>query len=361
MISLVVSATIVALIFGGFYYWARRQGLSATGQAAEDEHGERRISLLTEAVAYVGVILLLAGGAVAIGQRWNSIPSGGQVGVLAGAAVFFLLIGIVARRVRDPAMQRLAGVAWFVSVACAAGAVWLAWWKAYGSTGPVTVLVGGAVTVYSAVLWRVHRGALQNVALFAGLIVTILGIVDYAVDLANGHGGTGSAPAIAGVLPLWAFGLAWAWLGWRRYVEPVWVTIPCGVILALIVPSFAAAHGWGHVGYAIGIATAAAVMAASVPLRNVPLLALGALGMFGYVTSAATHYLQQSLGYPSALAIAGVLIIGLAILSARLMRAAHPPRPGRPDAEKPSQAAHPPQPTEPGAEEPSHPDLPKAS
>lgn len=361
MISLVVSAAIVALIFGGFYYWARRQGLSATGQAAEDEHGERRISLLTEAVAYVGVILLLAGGAVAIGQRWNSIPSGGQVGVLAGAAAFFLLIGIVARRVRDPAIQRLAGVVWFLSVACVAGAVWLAWWKAYGSTGPVTVLVGGAVTVYSAALWRVRRGALQNVALFAGLIVTILGIVDYAVDLANGHGGTGSAPAIAGVLPLWAFGLAWAWLGWRRYVEPVWVTIPCGVILALIVPAFAAAHGWGHAGYAIGIATAAAVMAASVPLRNVPLLALGALAMFGYVTSAATHYLQQSLGYPSALAIAGVLIIALAILSARLMRAAHPPRPGQPDAEQPSHGAHPPQPTEPGAEEPSHPDLPKAS
>ena len=66
------------------------------------------------------------------------------------------------------------------------------------------------------------------------------------------------------------------------------------------------------------IATAAAVMAASVPLRNVPLLALGALAMFGYVTSAAVRYLKQSLGYPSALAISGVLIIGLAVVSARL-------------------------------------------
>ena len=43
---------IVALIFGGFYYWARRQGLLTTGQAAEGEQGTRRISLLTEAVAY---------------------------------------------------------------------------------------------------------------------------------------------------------------------------------------------------------------------------------------------------------------------------------------------------------------------
>jgi hypothetical protein len=141
----------------------------------------------------------------------------------------------------------------------------------------------------------------------------------------------------------------------------VWVTIPCGVILALIVPSFAVAHGWRSVGFAIGIATAAAVMAASVPLRNVPLLALGALAMFGYVTSAAVRYLQQSLGYPAALAIAGVLIIGLAVVSARLGRAAHPPEPGQPGAERPSDVILPPEPAEPGADKPSHPDLPKAS
>jgi hypothetical protein len=361
MLSVIVPVVIVALIFGGFYYWARRQGLLTTGQAAEGEQGTRRISVLTEAVAYVGVILLLAGGAVAIGQRWTSIPSWGRVGVLAGAAVFFLLIGIVVRRVREPAIQRLAGVVWFLSVACVAGAVWLAWYNAYGSTGPVTVLVGLAVTLYSAALWLIRRGALQNVAVFAGLVVTILGIVDIGVDIVNGHGGTGSAPAIVGVLPLWAFGLAWAWLGWRRYVEPVWVTIPCGVILALIVPIFAVYHGWGHAGYAIGIATAAAVMAASGPLRNIPLLALGALAMFGYVTSAAVRYLHHSLGVPSALAITGVLIIGLAVVSARLGRAAHRPKPDQPGAEKPPGVILPPEPAEPGAEKPAHRDLPKAS
>jgi hypothetical protein len=59
-----------------------------------------------------------------------------------------------------------------------------------------------------------------------------------------------------------------------------------------------------------------------------------------------------------ALAITGVLIIGLAVVSARLMRAARPPEPG---AEKLSHAAPPPEPAEPGAEEPSHRDLPKAS
>ena len=101
-------------------------------------------------------------------------------------------------------------------------------------------------------------------------------------------------------------------------------------------------------GYAIGIATAAAVMAASVPLRNVPLLALGALAMFGYVTSAAVRYLHQSLGVPAALAITGVLIIGLAVVSARLMRAAHPPKPKQAGAEKPSHVTLPPKPKQAG-------------
>jgi hypothetical protein len=91
------------------------------------------------------------------------------------------------------------------------------------------------------------------------------------------------------------------------------------------------------------------------------LLALGALAMFGYVTSAAVRYLHQSLGVPAALAITGALIIGLAILSARLMRAAHPPQPGQPDADQPAHAAPPPEPAEPGTDKPSHPDLPKAS
>ncbi len=140
----------------------------------------------------------------------------------------------------------------------------------------------------------------------------------------------------------------------------VWVTVPSGVLLALIAPGFAAGgHGWV---YAIGIATAAAAMTASVPLRNTPLLALGALTMFGYLTAVAARYLHQSLGVPSALAITGVLIIGLAVVSARLTHAAHRPKPSESGAEEPSQAAHAPEPMEPGTEVlSSHRDRPRAS
>ena len=89
---------------------------------------------------------------------------------------------------------------------------------------------------------------------------------------------------LAIALPLWVFGAGMGGAGVAGlYVGPLWVTIPCGVILALIAPGFAAGIiGWMYV---IGIATAAAAVAASVPLRNTP-LALGALTI-GYLTAVA--------------------------------------------------------------------------
>lgn len=328
MLGVGLVIVVVALIFGGFYYWARRQGLLATKPGA-DGRGSRRISLLTEAVAYIGAILLLAGGIAAISQRWNGLGDWGHVAVLAGAAVLFLLVGVIVRRIREPAIQRLVGVVWFLSVACAGGTTGVAAYDVYGNTDAVTTLaVGVAVTAYSAALWLVRQRALQNVALFAGLVIAICGTI---VTIAGGHG---SDLSLAFALALWGFGLAWALLGWRRFVEPVWVTMPCGVILALFAPSLTVGeHGCV---YAVGIATAAAAMAASIPLRNTPLLALGTLAMFGYVTSVVVQYFHRSLGIPAALAITGVLILGLAVVSARLMRAAHPSKPDKPETPQPS-------------------------
>ena len=336
MFGSALTIAVLALVFCGFYYWARRQGLLATGQPAQ-ERADPRISLLTEAVAYVGATLLLAGCIAAVSQRWHSLGDWGQVGVLTGVAVFLLLMGILVRRAREPAIQRLVGVMWFLSAACVGGAAGFAAHDMSDTTGSATVLVVGvAVTVYSAALWLVRRRALQNAALFAGLVITICGII------ATFASGSGQAHLLGPALALWGFGLAWAWLGWRRYVEPVWVTIPCGAILALYAPSLTVwAQGWV---YAIGIATAAAAMAASIRLRNTPLLGLGTLAMFGYVASVVVHYFHRSLGVPAALAITGALILGLAVISARLMRATRPPKP-----------------EEPKAEEPSHRDLPKAS
>lgn len=362
MFGLIVIMLAVALVFGGFYSWARRRGLLAVGQDAGEKRTERRISLLTEAVAYLGAILLLAGGVAAVSRQWSQVSSWTHVGVLTGAAALFLLAGLSVRRVREPAIQRLTGVTWLLSVLCTAGAAGyvtydliFSFTAADQNAGAVTALgVGLAVSAYAAVLWLVRRQALQVAAVFGGLVTLICGVIATAAGSRAVNGAF-----LSYALALWGFGLVWAVLGWRRYVEPMWAAVPLGALLALVAPALGAGpYGWL---YAIAIITAGAAMAVSVPLQNSVLLGLGTVAMFGYVTSLVVRYFHRSLGVPAALSITGALIIVLAVVTARLMRATRAPGAPAPGAEEPGQAPDAAETTEPRAEKPPWRDLPKAS
>ena len=313
---IVAILAIVAVFCGLFSKGARRE-------SADASPGKRRVVLLVEALGYIGALVFLAGGIVLIYQRGNDVSDWGHVLVYAPAAALFFLVGNRVRRSGKTAVhQQQVDVLWFLSVAAFAGAIaymthYLINSSGHAPRGAATILaVGMAVPVYAAALWRVRRHALQNIALFAGLVITIYGIIVTVAD---------PAPPLAYALPLWGFGLAWAGLGWpqyvqprsRWYIEPTSVTLACGAILALIAPCFAIGdYGWL---YAIAIPTAVAAMAASIPLQNTPLLALGTLAAFGYITSLVVRYVHEPLGIPATMAITGVLIIALAVVSARLI------------------------------------------
>ena len=318
MWELIVAILAIAALFCGvFFNGARRE-------SAEASPGKRRTVLLVEVLGYAGAVAFLAGGIALILQRGNDVSDGEHVLVYAPAAALFFLGGYLVRRSCKTAVdQHLVDVLWFFSVAAFAGAVayathWFINSSGYVPRGAVTVLaVGVTVPLYSACLWWVNRRALQNFALFAGLVVTICGVI---VNV------PGPDPSLVYALALWGFGLAWAGLGWPRYVkprsrwcvEPTSVTLACGAILALIAPSFAIEEHGSL--YAIAILTAAAAMAASILLQNTPLLALGTLAAFGYVTWLVVRYAHEPLGIPATIAITGVLIIALAAVSARLIR-----------------------------------------
>jgi hypothetical protein len=305
-----VTLVIVVLTYGFFASWAQRD-------SAESSPGKRRIVLLTEELGFIGATIFLAGSIAVIDQRGNDVRDWGHVIVYSLAAALLLLAGIRVRRIGNTAVhQHQVDALWFLSVAAFSAAVayathWLINTSGYMPRGAATVLAMGlAVPVYAAALWRVRRRALQNIALFAGLILTICGII---VTLAN------PASWLAYALVLWGFGVAWAWFGWR-YVEPGRVSLAFGAALALIAPSFAAGqYGWL---YAIAIPTAAAAMAASAPLQDKPLLVLGTLAALGYASWAVVRYLHQPLGIPAMIAVAGALIVGLAAVTARLLHAA---------------------------------------
>lgn len=289
--------------------------LSRRGQAAGERENtleRQNVSLLTECFGYCGAILVLVGGGVAVGQAWRDITAWQRVGIFAGAAVFFLAAGLAVLRIADAAIQRMIGVVWFVSAVCAGAAAGLLAGGALGSSGAVAILIAGLATAAcSAALWLVSRRELQMVAMFAGVVIALCATF---ITIAGGAG-----PRLAIALGLWALGAGWVIVGWR-YSQPLWSTVPLATAIALIGPGIAVwQHGWV---FAIGIATAAVAVAASLSRRRAALLAAGTLALFGYLIAAVVRYFHASLGLPTTLAACGVLLLALALSMSRIRRSA---------------------------------------
>lgn len=299
---------VVVAIVGGIGLWARsRQGVSRPAVSSTPvEPPVHHVPLLTEAVGYIGAILLIAGAVTAVGQRWDDIATPGRLALLGGAAVLFLGIGLLVRRGADPAFQRLTGVSWAVSVLAAAGTVGVGMDATDASDHTEFIVTSLAATGYAAILWLANRHAIQQAVLFIGVLYSAAAIVVNLVD----------EPANWMVaLPIWAIGVGWAVAGWTRRLTPWFTAVPLGLLVALIAPS-AMPHPSG-LRYGLGIGTAAGVMAFGVLAKFVPGLAMSSVAMLGYVVGAVTFYFGDTLGVPASLAIAGLAILILATVAMR--------------------------------------------
>lgn len=305
MLAYVPLVFLVATVCGVFYHWLSERRRAEAGH--ENPQDRRRISQLTEIVAYLGAILVLTGGGLAVGQSWGDITDWGHVGIFASTALLFLAIGLIVLGVAEPAVQRMIGVVWFLSAACLGAAAGLAAHDVYRTSGAATALAAGAViTLYSAILWLIRKLELQMVAMFAGLTVTVsAGIITIA---------GGNAPWLAFALGTWALGIGWVIIG-SQYPQALSTTVPLGTVIALAGPSFAV---WNYPWvYAIGMATAGAAIALSVSPRRPLLRAAGILALFGYLTSAVVRSFHASFELPPTLAIGGVVLLALALVLAR--------------------------------------------
>jgi hypothetical protein len=300
---------ILIVIIGGVGLWVRqsRPEAHAAGAApAVVEESQNHISLLTEAVGYVGTILVLAGASAAVGQHWRDIGTTGQLAILAVATLIFLGIGLLLRSSTEPASQRLTSVTWAVSVVAFAGSVAVATQSADLSGEATGLLITTTSTGYAAVLWAIHQHAIQQAVLFFGVVVSTVTIILNLVQEPDGW-------MIA--LPLWAIGVGWAAAGWWRRIDPWFIAVPLGLIVALIAP--ATIDQPSALRFGLGIATAGVVMALSVAVRFIPGLAMASVALLGYVIGAVTYYFGDTLGVPASLTIAGLLILTLAAVATR--------------------------------------------
>lgn len=325
MTALLVLLLLVGALVAGFVGWRRQAALAGPGR---ESPAPRRISLVTEAVGYIGTILVLAGAFAYAQQRWEDLSEGTRFATLVVATGVFLGLGGLVRTSAEPALRRLASVTWAVSVSAFAGSIGMAnvLLDAHGKT--VFVTVATSTAVYALVLWLLNSHGVQQVVAFGTSCVAVASIVTFAVTDA-------SAWMIA--VPLWAMGAGWAAIGWRHKVQPWFVTLPAGLLVALVAPA-TIEHPSG-LRFGLGIATATAVMVAAVLTRLTPALAMGAVAELGYVIGAVAFYFGSTLGVPASLAITGLLILAAAVAAAR-WRAAGPRPPAPPGDDAPVGPRH---------------------
>ena len=271
-----------------------------------EQRGEaepHRVSLVTEAIGYVGAALLLAAGASLVARFWEDTDELAQITVLAIATATLVLLGWAFRASAEPAVGRLAGVLWVGAVGTAATLAGVIAADVANADGRVPgVAAGFTATVVAIPLYLMRRMALQHIALFLSVTLAVA-----SVFLVEESSVTGWA--------VWVFAAAWTVAGGSRRLPPERTAYALGSLAMLIsaqnVAVVTAAGLW------LGLGTAVALLAMSVLRHERVLLGFGVAGLFMFLVRTMQEYLGGGAGMAIGLAVAGFAVILIALVLSR--------------------------------------------
>jgi hypothetical protein len=265
---------------------------------------------VAEALGYVGGVLAVVAGFIAVTELWPGITTGAQLAFAAAGTVALGAAAVLVRPGDSPALRRLRSVLWLLSTACLVAFISVLADQIWHFSPVDTTLVATAVaTPYAAVLWWHTRAPLQHLAMFAGAATLV------------GTGIASVAPGLDAWLPglgVWALSAAWGAAAHRGYLAPRnagYLAAGIGLLTGAQLTMQVAA---GHV---LALVTVAGLIAAGVALRRVWLLLLGAIGVLLFVPQTASRYLPQSVAAPLAVFAVGLALLGVALWLAKARRA----------------------------------------
>ena len=273
----------------------------------------RKVAPLTEALAYLGAVMLVGAGLAFLGQAGVRLSPSGWLAVLAVAGAACLAGGWMLRHQTEPAIRRLHSVLWLVSTAALAAFLGVLFGVELdvGRSAPLLATAGTAA--YALALWLIRPSAPQVLALWAGAAGVIAGAFALTTE----------PPRWLVALAVWAFGMLWFGLAWAGRLAPARAALSLGAVTAL-------AAGWIAIGQAeggstpaalaLGLSAAALVTTAGATLRRTWLIVLGALAGVAYVSAGIGQYLVDVIGAAASYALAGVVFLGLAALTVALGR-----------------------------------------
>jgi hypothetical protein len=275
---------------------------------------QRRLPLVVEALGYLGAVLAVVAGFIALRQVWPTISPGAGLIFAGVAATALLLVGIMLPAHDHPAFGRLRSSMWLASTASLAAFAGLITGPSFWNMGPASrpLVTEAAVTVYAVLLWWRSRVTLQHLAIFAGTVAL---------------GGTAIVQIWPSSLPwrpglgLWMLSLLWGIAVHRGYLVPrtagyvaAGIGLLVGAQLTMGLPA----------GQLLALATVAGLLAAGVALRRVLLLGLGALGAIVIVPQVAIRYLPNGAAAATAVFAVGLVILGVALWLAKARMKAQP-------------------------------------
>jgi len=266
----------------------------------------RRLPLVAEVLGYVGAVIAMTAIGVTIHQIWKHVPTAVEMATAGLIAVGLLLAGAALRTDIDPALARLRSVLCLLSMASAAAFVAvLAGRYLHLADSDVALTTAAASLVYAVPLWWWTRSALQHLAAFGAAVA----LLETGIDRIDPHAGTFTFG-----IGTWLFALAWGIAASRGRLAPA----PVGMLLSGAGALAGAIIAMDHpAGVLLAMTTVAGLFACGVLMHQVPLLGIGAVGTLYVVPHAATRYLPGSVAAPLAVAVVGLVLLGVAIWLAR--------------------------------------------
>jgi hypothetical protein len=285
----------------------RPGGSGAAAGTADPQPRQRRLG---EALGYVGAVCVVSAGLLVVGREWARLGPGARSTLLLIAVIVLAAGGWWATQQPPAPVRRLGGVLWFLTVATVAGLTGVvADQVLHQSHGVVGLTSALAATAAGALCWHLRASTLQQVAMFASLLATVIAAVDLIAPAPTSPGWGGGA--------VWAVGLVWLLVGLRRLLTPARTAEVLGALAVLVGAETVRTGQLRSVGLALGLLSAAALVGTGAATRRAVLLGVGAVGLFVFLFDAVLTWFGRGATVPLALLAAGGALLLVAILTGR--------------------------------------------
>jgi hypothetical protein len=293
-------------------------GAPAPGAPVATAPHPRGASVVTEALGYLGGIVIFVAAGLVAGNVWDQFSDGVQIAFVFAIAALMLAAGAFVPQRLGPPAERLRSVLWAASSAAMVGALVLladlvmGWQNEEGVA--FATLVAAA---YSGVLWFFHRRLPQH-AVVLGLLAAGVGTLASMIEVTEVEGEP-SASLLG--LAVWGLGLVWALLAWGGFIKTRRAGIWLGSAVAVVGAMTLGELEWEAV---LALVTVAGLVAAAVALRDLPLLGLASFGTLVTLPRVVETFFPGELSAAIALLIVGILLVVTAVLTARRSRTPAP-------------------------------------